>query len=263
MLQKKSDYAVIILFWGYALAYSASIHRTEGEHVLNVSYNLVILGVGLLLVVYTLGEAFIPVLKYVKNKLSVLPEKGVGEFILTLEQMIEKWGKKHIRSEDRQAAFGFKTAAGLLPLFYRVFQLSGFPHLYSAFTQGLKPFQKITPDSPLGKAAGIEQPMRLGLGRPWWLGFFPGKKTSDKQQLHVLSLANEQKKRVEMLSQLMTYYALSNQTFDIKTVLIGSLAMDYNFNYTKKMILDFTWVSQELSQYILKSEKNRYDPPYT
>ena len=210
----------------------------------NTIYNLTALGVGFLLIIAMLGRFSIPFLKGLKK----LPVSG--EFKLTLDQIIEKWGKDHIRVRDKLLGFGFKIAASLLPLFYRVFQLSGQRHLFSTLTYGVNPFRKITSDSPLGRAAGIEQPMLLGLGWPRW----KGKNYEKKSQL--INLVGEQKRRVDRLSRIMSYYTLTNQTFDIRVVLTGPLALDSNLDYIdQKLLRNFTWISEELSKHILKSDK--------
>ncbi|MDE0119536.1 MAG: hypothetical protein OXM55_05960 [Bdellovibrionales bacterium] len=244
--EHKIDIGVIIVAWILASAQtfsSLSYYRGVGNSTGDAVNNLLFLGVGFLVVVAAAGHFAIPILNKLKQNLP-LP----GEFELTLEQIIEKWGADHIRTRDRLAAFGFKVAALSLPLIYRGFQILGEPHVHAALTQGVNPFQRVNPQSDLGRAGDIRRPMFLGLGWPRWRrGEFYEKKSQ------LVDLASEQKKRVESLSRLMAYYALSNQEFDIRSLLTGPFSMDHSFDYKdQKLMLDFNYVSYELSEYILK-----------
>ena len=212
----------------------------------NTVYDIVFLGAGFLLILTVLGKISIPFLKVVKN---LLPS---GELKLSVEQAIEKWGGDNILVKDKLTAFGFKVAALLLPMFYRVFQIFGQHHLFSTFTQGINPLKKITPDSSIGRAVGIDRSMLLGLGLPRWRS----NRKNYERKSQLIDLVAEQKKKVDILSRMMTHYALSNQAFDITAVLTGPLALSNDFDYTdKKQIRNFNWVSHKLSKYILKSKR--------
>ena len=244
---KGSSIEIILFLGAFLLVINQTINRPNiGEssnHLSNAINDMVLLGVGLLLSVYVLSLVSIPVLKGIKV---LLPP---GELKLTIEQTIEKWGAKNIRERDKIAAVGFKVAAMLLPLFLRVFQISGQRHLFSTLASGINPFEKINLNSSLGRAVGLKRPMRLGIGQS-----FGGKRHQQRSEL--IDLVNEQRRKVDTLSKIMTYYALSHKNFDIKLVLTGPLALDKNFGYTdKKVMRNFAWVSQELSKYILKSQK--------
>ena len=217
-------------------------HTGEGmSYMSNTIYEIVFLGVGFILIIGVSGRLSIPILKGVRK---LLP----GELKLTVEQIIEKWGGDNIRVRDRIAAFGFMIAGALLPLIYRAFQIPGQHHLFSTLTRGLNPFRKITPDSSLGRAVGLEYSALLGPGLPRWTG------ENYKKKSQLIDLVNEEKKRVNRLSRIMAYYALSGQEFDIRVVLTGLLALNDNFDYTdKRLQLNLDWVSQKLSRYILKS----------
>ena len=247
--ENQVNIGVIVGAWLLASTQTFNSLSNRGESSLSgdAVNNLLFLGIGVLAVVAAAGQFFIPFLNKAK-KIVPLP----GEFELTLEQIVEKWGADHIRTRDRLAGFGFKVAALLLPLIYRVFQIAGQSHFHKALTQGVSSFKRVHPQSHLGRSAGIERPMSLGLGWPRWRN---GEFYEKKSQL--IDLASEQKKRVERLSRLMTYYALSNQDFDIRKVLTGPLAEDHKlFDYKdQKLMLDFHYVSQELSKYILKNGK--------
>ena len=49
----------------------------------------------------------------------------------------------------------------------------------------------------------------------------------------MLDLAGAQKSRVERLSNIMAYYTLSNQAFDIKTILFKPPSMGYKIDSEK------------------------------
>ncbi len=244
--EHKVDIGVIAASWILASVQTfsnLSSYKGTGHSTGDAVNNLIFLGIGFLVIVGAAGRFFIPILNKAKQK-APLP----GEFKLTLEQIIEKWGASHLRTRDRLAAFGFKVAALLLPLIYRGFQIVGQPHFHKALTQGVNPFERVHPQSYLGRAGDIERPMFLGLGWPRWK---VGELYEKKSQL--VNLVSEQKKRVERLSRLMAYYALSNQDFDIRVVLTGPFALDQSVDYKdQKLMLDFDYVSYELSKYILK-----------
>jgi len=249
--KNKMNTAIVLVVALWAILQSFSISGVDKKYVYisEVTYDMVLLGVGFLLIVTALGKLSIPFFKLIK-KLPGLPP----ELKLNIDQAIEKWSGDNILVRDKITAFGFKAAAMLLPLIYRVFQVSGQSLLFSALNKGLNPLQRVKPESSLGKSAGIDKPMFLGIDLPKW------NTNSQDYQLKetLIDTATEQQRRVESLSRIMAYYAISNQPFSVSAVLtgIGSLNIAENFDHTdKKMMQNLTWVTEELKKHILNSNE--------
>ena len=246
-LYENKVFLVTGLVAGFLAIFQSSYTPLTGEsthNVANTVYDIAFLGVGFLLIMIALGKLSIPFLRSV-GKLP-LP----GEVKLTIEQIVEKWSKDNIENQDKLTAFGFKVAALLLPLFYRGFQIVGQENAFSALVRGINPFQRVTPNSPLGRAAEIERSMSLGFGFPRW----NGKAYEKKSQL--INLADEQKNRIDRLSRIIAYYAVSGFAFDIRVLLTGPLALDNNLDYSDKTLMqNVNWVSKRLSKHISGSQK--------
>ncbi len=239
-------FAYVAIVSGIAAIWQSSFIPIVGSsnYTADTVNDIVFLGVGFLLILGALGTLSVPILRIVRKTLRD------GELKVTIDQMIEKWSGKEIKGKDKLTAFGFKLAAVLLPLIYRIFQFSGQPHLFSALNQGLNPIQRVTPESHLGKESGVDSSrMLLGLEIPRWR---PDRENYQVKS-RLIETAVEQKTKIETLSKIMTYYALSNKPFDMTSVLSGPLSLDGDFDHEdRKLMRDFIWISQELSQHITK-----------
>lgn len=254
--ERLKKYMVTIIafltFIGVAIWQSSTVPHVGGGHnyLSDTVYNIVFLGIGFLLITYLAGWMSVPFLKVVK-KLPFL----TGEMKLTLDQIINRWSGKD--TPDRLVTFGFRVAAALLPFFYVIPRFLGQHHFHSALRKGVNPFRRIASDSHLGRAVGIDKPMLLGFSLPRWI--LGRKQYERRSQLHekksqLIDLIAERRERIEGLSRIMAYYALSGKPFDIRALLTGSLTIDDKFDYAnKKLMLKAAWISEKLSQYILQS----------
>ena len=217
------------------------------NYTIDTIYQLVLIGAGFLFSTFALAQYSIRILRVVEK---FTPKSRLK---VAINQTIERWENRRMR--DRLAGFGFRLAGAILPVFYRMFQLAGQPHLFLALTQGLNPFERVTPDSSIGKVAGVNSPKTLlGLEIPRWRTHRENYQVKSR----VINTAVEQKQKIESLSRVMAYYAMSGKSFSISSLLTGPLNLRDgeldNIHENKKLMRDFMWVSQQLAEHIRQSE---------
>ncbi len=238
----------------------------NSNYAQSVAQHLVLLGGVLLFATYVFAAYSISFTKIIKPIVGLFS----GEAKLSLEQFIEKWDKKN--TPERLTSFGFRIASLFLPIFDTISRVFGGKNFYEALRHGINPLQKITPESRLGKDFALNKPLRVGGGWPSYRG------SAFKKREQMIPALKETKSRVEGLSLLMTYYALSGKSnFDLTRLLTGpetvrgGIIIDYYMEEVvenkekkdkKRSVLEVLWVSQKLSKYILKSNIDTTRPLY-
>lgn len=218
-------------------------------------YQWVLVGLGALLFAFALAQYSVRILRFIEK---FVPEDR--SLKIAINQTIERWQNKRMR--DRLAGFGFRIAGFVLPVFQRIFQFSGQPHLFSALTQGLNPFKRVRPDSHLGRVAGVNHSGTV-------LGFDRFRYNTHNENYDIktrlIDIAVEQKQRINSLSRIMTYYAMSGKLFNMSSLLVGPLSLQgeelENIHKDRTLMRNFIWVSQKLSSYIHRSESIDFTRP--
>ena len=258
----------------------------DSSPAMSAMHSMVLLGVGLLGMVYGLAPTFIPLLKFInkhipeiqpektkhtsetqsektKNISETQPEesnsfklsiqKKSNSFKLSIQKTIQKWGgEKGSQNADAKtllSGLGFKAVAVLAPIFKRIFQLTGFSTLHYGLTHnlGLDSLRTVKKDSSLGKSLKLKEDLKMRV---------PFKQKRAK--IEVLDAKVQRNSRVDHLARIMTYYSLLDApAFDLSKQWIGTLDIDIPQLIEKRggeaqFLLDFNWIQKKLKKYILK-----------
>ena len=207
----KVDILVSSAAGALALMHAKSIPYTEDFTAFpHTAYNIVFFGAALLLFVYGAAHRSIWFLEKMER---FLPQ---GAFKVQVNQAIEKW--KDQSNSARLAGAGFKIAAKLLYAFWlRIAEWSGKPHFFPVITSGLKLGQKITPESEIGRQVQLKSPQRLGLSEWHWNS--SAKQYKDHEKLMDVIISRNEK--IQSLSRILAYYALSGKPFTPSSLLSG------------------------------------------
>ena len=215
----------------------------------HTAYNIVFFGAVLLLFVWRTAHHSIWFLEKLER---VLPR---GAFKTKVNQAIEKW--KDQSTSARLVGAGFKFAAQLLYAFWlRIAKWSGKPHFFPVIASGLKLGQKITPESEEGRQARLKQTQSLGVSGWHW------SSTTNKYKDHekIIDIVVSRNEKIQSLSRILAYYALSGRRFTPSSLLSGIVPFGAADNLekihsNKQLERDFMWVSDKLKVYIENSDR--------
>ena len=227
----------------------------EDSPTMGSTYNMVLLGVGVLALVYSLPPLFMQILKRI-NKIMSLKQGKSSESFNKIQQSIQKTIQKWDGSNTATllTGLGFKIVAILAPLFKRMFQVTGFSAAHYGLTHGLDRglLNTITADSTLGKDLGLKKPLRL-----WMPSFVKNENT-----IEAMDTLIQRKKRVGHLARIMTYHAMAKSpSFNPSMAWMGALNLELqqlmeNRGGKSKFLSDFYWIQKKLVKYIIESQKD-------
>lgn len=248
----KWDISVAVTAGLSAVLYAYSVpHSADSSFALYTLSNLLVFGLAPLSIIVLTARYSIELLEKFEKFIPA------GPFKVKVNQAIEKW--KNQDTVARLLGFSFKLAARLLPVLANVMQYSGKPHFVSVLNSELQPGRKITPESEIGRQIGLEKPQRLGLSGWHWRS--STKQYKDQEKL--IDIAAVKHEKMQSLSRIITYYALSGKPFSISSLLSGLLPLSQEdllveIHSNKSTMKDFAWVSNKLGQYIEESSGEVY-----
>lgn len=237
---------VSAMIWASAYAMNVRVIPDE-SYFKHTAYNMVFFGVGTLLFVSALAHRSIWMLEQLEK---VLPK---GPFKIKVNQAIEKW--KDQKTASRLVGVGFKVASFLLyPIWIRIAQLVGKPHAFPIWNAGLSMSQKIEPKSEIGRQFHLKNPRSLGGGWMW-------RGSTIKNQEKLIDATIERVEKIRSLSRMISYYALSGENFTPSSFLSGLVPLIVKghieeIHKDKNKVNDFIWVSEQLSDEMLKSDRD-------
>ncbi len=243
--EHKLELAVATIGAAAAVWYFSTLKGLDNSPSSDVLQNMILLGAGVLGLLYGVTAIFIPLLKGI-DKLIPPELKSFKPFKHSLRKTIEKWQGKD--KKTLITGLGFKLVAVLLPLFHRLSQLGGVPSVFNALTRGVNfksAIATIESGSDLGKKLGLTKNMNLF-----------GVRNQDKKTVAV-DLMSQRDQRVEHVARLMAMRAmLGHSHFDASARFLGTLNLDLEkLIKNPNFVSDFQWISQTLGTHILESKQ--------
>ena len=112
--------------------------------------------------IFAAGSASIPLL----GKLAATIRPLMPTRAAKIQEVVDKW--KDTDSLRRIVGLSMRFLSVLVPpVFNQAFDIARQPNFLQAAGRGLNPFRMITPESPAGRAAGLHEPVRLGIANPF------------------------------------------------------------------------------------------------
>ncbi|MCB0361515.1 MAG: hypothetical protein KDD35_02265, partial [Bdellovibrionales bacterium] len=109
----------------------------------------------------------------VGNFLNLIAEKTQNlsdPFVGKVRDAAKRWG--NLGGWQRLITSGIRVMAMVVPSFAgRLVRFGGAPGFVQAITEGINPFERITPNSPVGRHLNLQKPTFVGFQRPqrqWW-----------------------------------------------------------------------------------------------
>ena len=204
-------------------------------------------------VFYAATWASVPFVKFIKN---LVPERvRLGNKVYhpqgRFQDFIDKW--EDTNAFQRLTGVSLKIMAyAIYPFWNYIPRLLGQPYMVKAWSRGLNPFKKITPDSDIGQTAGIEKPVYIGSQ-----GLTPQWKPKEEEKFqHIRRTALAKKSRIEILAWLMAVMAVTKETniHPVELIVFGTAGLDLNKINTaledEKLKNRILWVKRHLAREI-------------
>ena len=248
--------SIALIAGGLAFFYFSSFIATDRTPTMNVSHNMVLLGLGVLAMVYTLPSVFMKSLKWTNKLMNTQkkPPKALKQSQQSIQKTIQKWEGSDTKT--LLTGLGFKIVSILAPVFKRLFQIGALSPVHYGLTNGLgrESLSPIKKDSALGKELRLKKDHKPFI--PSWI---PSK---NNEKTKVFDSLIQRKKRIDHLARVMTYYAMNETpSFTPTMSWMGTFDIELPKLIEKrggedKFLSDFHWIQEKLGQYIMASKKD-------
>lgn len=128
-----------------------------------------------------------------------------------IRDLARNWS--NITAWQRITSFGMRVYSATIYPATRIFIKTMQPQFLTAWLNNLNPFQKINPNSQIGKKSGLTQPMRVGTGKLF------GKAEKKSTQLRVQSVLADREQRIKNLAwQMAAVVVAQKEQIDPATI---------------------------------------------